>query len=71
MAKKQTEAKKVRATIAVKRSGKPVRLDLSEPDKRRLERVAKFKGLNMASYSRMVVLDRLRRDEDEMEAGSK
>jgi hypothetical protein len=66
MAKKQVGAKKVQTTVAQKRSGKPVRLDLSESDKERLDRVAKFKGLNMAAYSRMAVLDRMRKDEEEL-----
>jgi hypothetical protein len=66
MAKKASGAKKVQATAAPRRSGKPVRLDLSEQDKQRLDRVAKFKGLNMAAYSRMAVLDRMRKDEEEM-----
>jgi hypothetical protein len=67
MAKKATGAKKMPAAAAPRRRlGKPVRLDLNERDKERLERVAKFKGLNMAAYSRMVVLERLRKDEEEM-----
>jgi hypothetical protein len=67
MARKATGAKKVGATTSPKRRlGNAVRLDLSDKDYERLDRVAEFKGLNKASYSRMAVLERLRKDEEEM-----
>ena len=69
MAKKAPGAKDVQATAKKpkRRLDRPVRLDLSEEDRARLGRVAKAKGLNMAAYSRMAVLDRLRRDEEELD----
>jgi hypothetical protein len=60
MAKKR--AKKVN-TVQVERSGRPVRLDLSETDHERLERAAKERGLNKASYARQAVLERIKADE--------
>lgn len=42
---------------------KGVRLDLSEPDHERLERCARERGLTMASYARMAVLERMKSDE--------
>jgi hypothetical protein len=66
MAKKAGE-KKVEATASPKRRlGNAVRLDLSDKDYERLERVAELRGLNKAAYSRMAVLDRLRKDEEEL-----
>jgi hypothetical protein len=60
-------AKKVAATKTPKRRlANAVRLDLSDKDYQRLDRVTEFKGLNKASYSRMAVLERLRKDEEEM-----
>jgi hypothetical protein len=50
-----------------RRLAKPVRLDLSEKDHERLDRVATAKGLNMAAYSRMAILERLRKDEEEVD----
>jgi hypothetical protein len=55
-------AKRPTAAQAVK-TVRPVRLDLTESDHERLERAAREKGLNKASYARMAVLDRLRADE--------
>jgi hypothetical protein len=49
---------------------KGVRLDLSPADHKTLERRAKIRGLTMASYARMAVLDRLREEEAE-EGGRK
>jgi hypothetical protein len=42
---------------------KGVRLDLSSTDHQRLERIARERGLTMASYARMVLLERLMTDE--------
>jgi hypothetical protein len=56
--------KKVTATKT--RKGKAVRLDVSPEDHKRLDRIAKAKGLNMAAYSRMAILERLRKDEEEL-----
>lgn len=64
---KKVGGKKVQAPVATgRRLGKAVRLDLSEKDHERLDRVATAKGLNMAAYSRMAILERLRKDEEEM-----
>lgn len=60
MAKKRATKVEV---VKVERSGKPVRLDLADPDFERLERVAKHMGLTKASYARMAVLERIRTDE--------
>jgi predicted DNA-binding protein len=49
--------------VKAERNGKPVRLDLPDPDFERLERVAKHMGLTKASYARMAVLERIRADE--------
>jgi hypothetical protein len=67
MAKKTTRTKTVQVTAPKRRLGKPVRLDLSATDHERLDRVATAKGLNMAAYSRMAILDRLRKDEEEVD----
>ncbi len=60
MAKKR--AKKVIAAQDDK-TPKAVRLDLLPVDHRRLEKAAREKGLNMASYARMAVLERIKADE--------
>ena len=57
MAKKRAE-EKMNATEPVKMA-KPVRLDLKLPDHDRLERQATKRGLSMASFVRMIVLERL------------
>jgi hypothetical protein len=62
---KKTGAKKV--VVTKPRKGKPVRLDMVAEDYERLERCARHRGLNLASYARMAVLALIRRDEDEME----
>lgn len=53
MARKR--AKTVQATQPV-RTGRPVRLDLTEKDHERLEKQAKKRGLNKASTARMIIL---------------
>lgn len=60
MAKKA--AKKVDATKSV-RSGRPVRLDLTEADHKRLERIARDIGLNKAAFARMALMERLTAEE--------
>jgi hypothetical protein len=50
-------------TVEAERSGRPVRLDLSETDHERLERCARERGLNKASYARQAVLERIKADE--------
>jgi hypothetical protein len=52
-----------KAAAITERSGKPVRLDLSKTDHERLERIARERGLNKASYARMALLERLKADE--------
>jgi hypothetical protein len=61
-------AKTVQATQPV-RTGRPVRLDLTEEDHERLARQARKRGLNKASTARMVILAWL--DEQESEGGGK
>jgi hypothetical protein len=61
MARKQ--AKPVQATKP-NRTGRGVRLDLADEDHERLERQARQRGLNKASYARMAVLERIKRDEE-------
>src|SRR5262245_51528070 len=62
MAKKKA-GKKVNA-VAAGTTTKPVRLDLSMADHERLERFASELGLTKAAYSRMVVLERLKEEEE-------
>jgi hypothetical protein len=58
MAKKG--AKKVAATATQEEKlVKPVRLDLTPKDHERLDRQARRRGLTMASFARMVILERL------------
>jgi hypothetical protein len=57
-------AKKVITTQQV-RSGRPVRLDMSEADHKRMERLATERGLSKASYARMAVLKQMKTDESE------
>ena len=52
---------------APNRSGRPVRLDMSEADHNRMEREATRRGLNKASLARMIILAWL----EEQEGGSK
>jgi len=66
MARKR--AKTVQAAEPV-RTGRPVRLDLTEKDHVRLEKQAKKRGLNKASTARMIILEWL--DEEESEGGGK
>ncbi|MGO9816332.1 MAG: hypothetical protein ACLP53_36910 [Isosphaeraceae bacterium] len=65
MARKR--AKPVQATQPV-RTGRPVRLDLTEEDHQRLEKQAKKRGLNKASTARMIILAWL---EEQEEGGGK
>jgi hypothetical protein len=62
MAKTKKGAKRMTA-VQVEKTVKPVRLDLSEADHKRLERLARERGLNKASYARQAVLERMRADE--------
>lgn len=61
MAKKR--ASKLNAVQQPPRAVKSVRLELSLTDHERLERCAKERGLNMASYARMAVLKLIKADE--------
>lgn len=62
MAKVKKGGKRMNA-VETERTVRPVRLDLSDADHDRLEKTAKEKGLNKASYARMAVLERLKADE--------
>jgi hypothetical protein len=57
-------AQKVITTQHV-RAGRPVRLDLTEADHKRMERLATERGLSKASYARMAVLRQMKTDEAE------
>jgi hypothetical protein len=63
MAKKTAKGAKQMNAVEERRLVKGVRLDLSPSDHKRLERRARERGLTMASYARMAVLDRLRQEE--------
>jgi hypothetical protein len=63
MAKARPKAKKMNAT-AQKPALKAVRLQLPEPDHDRLERCARRRGLNLASYARQAVLEKIMADEE-------
>lgn len=72
MAKKKAEAK-VPATTTTKeaaskpkgRNMKPIRLDVTPADYGRAEACAGERGLTLASYARMALLDFIKRDEKE------
>jgi hypothetical protein len=55
-------------TATPARSGRAVRLDLSEADHKRLEGLAKARGLNKASYARQALFERMKADEKADEA---
>jgi hypothetical protein len=55
-------AKRPTAARAAK-TVRPVRLDLTDTDHERLERLARERGLNKASYARQAVLERMKADE--------
>src|SRR5262249_43832760 len=64
---KKTGAKKMQTAAKPKRRlANAVRLDLSDKDYERLERVAEERGLNKSSYARMAVVAQIRRDEEEL-----
>jgi hypothetical protein len=58
----KAKAKKMDAT-AERPILKPVRLQLTEPDYERLEKQARKRGLNLASYARQAVLEKIMADE--------
>jgi hypothetical protein len=69
--KKQAEKKDMSATAEATRPATPkrklanaVRLDLSDRDYARLERICDLRGLNKSSYARMAVVEMLLRDEE-------
>jgi hypothetical protein len=64
MAKKKVEVK-VEATASKPkgRNVKPIRLDVSPNDYERASACAEARGLTLASYARMALLDFLKRDE--------
>ena len=62
MAKAKKGVKRMSA-VQTEKSARPVRLDLAEADHDRLERLARERGLNKASYARQAVLERMRADE--------
>ena len=65
MAKKKVEAT-VQATAKPKaRNVRPIRLDVSPGDYERASARAEGRGLTLASYARMALLDFIKRDEKE------
>jgi hypothetical protein len=58
----KAKAKKMNA-VQTEKAARPVRLDLSESDHERLERCARERGLNKASYARQAVLEKIKADE--------
>ena len=60
MAKKR--APKVEAVLDPTAT-KPIRLELSAADHKRIERAAKERGLSKAAYARQAVLERVKADE--------
>jgi len=46
------------------KAARPVRLDLSDADHKRLERCARERGLSKASFARMAVLERIQEIEE-------
>jgi hypothetical protein len=62
MAKTTGKAERMNADPA-KRSVKGVRLDLSPADHKRLSKLAKERGLTMASYARLALFERMKEDE--------
>jgi predicted HicB family RNase H-like nuclease len=66
MARKTSGAKKVGATATAtrKRTGIAVRLELPAKDHERLSRLAKDRGLSLASYARQALYERMKDDEE-------
>jgi hypothetical protein len=63
---KKTGAKRMQTAVKPKRRlANAVRLDLSDKDYERLERVAEERGLNKSSYARMAVLAYIKQDEED------
>lgn len=65
MAKKAAGATKMNATATPtrKRTGIAVRLELPPGDHERLARLAKDRGLSLASYARQALYERMKDDE--------
>jgi len=63
MAKSAVKSKRQAKAAREERLVKGVRLDLSPANHKRLERCARERGLTMASYARMALLERLKTDE--------
>jgi hypothetical protein len=65
MAKKTAKAEPMNAIQEkpASKAVKGVRLDLSPADHRRLNKLAKERGLTMSSYARMALFERMKEDE--------
>jgi hypothetical protein len=68
MTRKKSGEKKM---PAVAKEMRHARIELPDDDYERLKRVANANGLGVAAYIRQAVLRQVRRDEDEIEGGSK
>ncbi|MGO9470491.1 MAG: hypothetical protein ACLQVF_40885 [Isosphaeraceae bacterium] len=60
---------KRRSTAQRDNGVRPVRLELAGADHARLERCARERGLNKASYARQAVLERIKLDEAAVAGG--
>jgi hypothetical protein len=65
MAKKATGAKKMEATASPKkRTGVAVRLEIPHRDHERLSKLARERGLTLASYARQALYVQMKSDEE-------
>ncbi len=64
MAKKRPKAEPMPTETEAAKASRPVRLDLTNADHDRLERIAGIYGLSKSSYVRMKLLKALKADEE-------
>jgi hypothetical protein len=63
MAKKTAKGVAMNAAPAKEKVAKGVRLDLTPADHKRLNKLARERGLTMSSYARMALFERMKDDE--------
>jgi hypothetical protein len=63
MAKKTAKGAAMNAAPAKEKVAKGVRLDLTPADHKRLNKLARERGLTMSSYARMALFERMKDDE--------